>query len=757
MLKKALVTLLALVVMLVLFLLPTAIRRGYYYDGEFETREIPRPKLETIAVSAPEMPAFEDRFDPTAAGAILLDAAHENRFDVSELSVLQARLSARGQRLELLESVWDLPAKLRYAKALVVISPGESFATDEIQQLEDFVEKGGRLLLITDPTRFGLRFDDYGYVLGLDSDVMYINELAARFGLVFQSDYLYNTVEHEGNYRNIKLTELAETDLTAGVEQLVFYATHSIRSDQTALVVAGGETRSSSSERIEELAVATLAADGAVLALGDLTFMVEPQNAVYDNELFIAHIADWLSGGERRYELADFPFFFAEQVDLIYTDAPLLDTDLLVGSTALQAYFAGVGKELAVRDQEDPTRDTLFLGVYAHTQDVSNYLAAAGVALTVVTPTAATPVPTPTLDLSATVTGTEESTLTTTVELTGVISLSPTVRSRVEITTVGQIVVTGTALLALQTDGERHVLTVLAYTETGLDNVVERLTQSGLGECLILEAASGPNVTLALCPTGEVAEGEGEGGWQGDETEPTPTATPAPDLLPTPVPTGTQPTETPVGEPEGKIFVVALDDGEPRYDGLTGAEDFAEILDDRFEVTVWSVARDGLPGEDEAAGHDLLILAKGDFEGALGDAFSEWLGNVMLAGTPVILSGAYFDESAELAVQRDIQVEDAAHPLAQGFAPDEVITFVASPSGREYEIGVVDAETEEGGQIVFVRGPDSETAGAASIVVLDDLLGIRIALIGFPVYLLPEEARTRLVNNTVDWALGQSE
>jgi len=755
MLKKALVILLSLVVMLVLFVVPTVIRRGYYYDGEFAAREIPRPRLETIAVSAPEMPVFEDRFDPTAAGVILLDVAHENRFDVSELGVLQARLSARGQRLELLESAWDLPDKLRYAKALVAISPGESYTPGEIQQLEDFVEKGGRLLLITDPTRFGLRFDDYGYVLGLDSDVMYINELAARFGLIFQSDYLYNTVEHEGNYRNIKLTQFAPGELAAGVEQLVFYATHSIRSDQAALVAASGETRSSSSERIEELAVAVLAADGAVLALGDMTFMTEPQNAVYDNDPFIANIADWLGGAGRRYGLTDFPFFFAGQVDLVYIDAPLLDTDFLVGSTALQAYFAGVGKELTVRDREDPTRDTLFLGVYQHTHDVRDYLATAGVTLTVVTPAAATPVPTATL--GATVTGTHEPTLTTTVELTGVVSLSPTVHSRVEITTMGQIVVSGTALLALQSDGQRHVLTVLAYTETGLDDIVERLTWSGLNECLVWEATVAPDITLALCPTGEVEEGEGVGGWQDATPQPPPTATPMPDLLPTPVPTGTQPIETPAGEPQGKIFVVALDDGEPRYDGLTGGEDFAEILDDRFEVTVWSMARDGIPGEDEAADCDLLILAKGDFEGAWDEAFNEWLGDVMLTGTPIIMSGAYFDESAEMSAQRDIQVKDAAHSLAQGFAPDQVITFVAPPADQAYEIGVIDAEAEEGSEIVFVRGPESAAPGAASVVVLDDLLGIRIALLGFPIYLLPEEARSRLVNNTVDWALGQSQ
>ncbi len=61
-------------------------------------------------------------------------------------------------------------------------------------------------------------------------------------------------------------------------------------------ISAGGETRSSNSQRADDLPVAALAADGAVLAVGDLTFLVEPDNAAYDNDPFIANIADFLGG-----------------------------------------------------------------------------------------------------------------------------------------------------------------------------------------------------------------------------------------------------------------------------------------------------------------------------------------------------------------------------------------------------------------------------------------------------------------------------
>jgi hypothetical protein len=82
----------------------------------------------------------------------------------------------------------------------------------------------------------------------------------------------------------------------------------------------------------------------------------------------------------------------------------------------------------------------------------------------------------------------------------------------------------------------------------------------------------------------------------------------------------------------------------------------------------------------------------------------------MLEEIPVLVSGAYIGSAEEQAVQRDIQVRDASHPLAQGFAPDEVISFVAAPSGTEYEMDVLSDLDDGDTDVVFVRGPESEGA-----------------------------------------------
>ncbi|NIV33427.1 MAG: hypothetical protein GWN58_29470, partial [Anaerolineae bacterium] len=153
------------------------------------------------------------------------------------------------------------------------------------------------------------------------------------------------------------------------------------------MITAGGETRSSTSEREQDLTVGLLAADGAVLALGDLTFMTEPNNAVSDNDQFVANIADFLSGAQRSYELADFPHFFGDEVHLVYAGAPLLDSDLVQQGSALQARLAGHGRTLTTRAEEDEASDTLFLGLYEQAEEVGPYLDAAQVTL-VFTPTA---------------------------------------------------------------------------------------------------------------------------------------------------------------------------------------------------------------------------------------------------------------------------------------------------------------------------------------------------------------------------------
>jgi hypothetical protein len=511
--------------------------------------------------------------------------------------------------------------------------------------------------------------------------------------------------------------------------------------------------------------VAALAADGAVLALGDLTFMTEPYNAVYDNDRLVANIADFLSGAQRAYGLEDFPYFFGEQVDLVYTGDPTLDSDFLAGGGGLQTLFEEEGKTLTLRESEDGTRDTLFVGLYEEAEEVEPYLAAAQVTL-LITPTRQLPAlgatPTPISIQAPTSTLGITPTAPVTAEIAVTAEISPSAKHLVQIESLGQMVVTGTSLLVLQSAGERQVLLVLADTRPGLVKALELLSGGDLDACLRREAVTPTPSLLALCSTGEVKPGAGSGGWQ----ESQPAEAPAPGPTPPPVAPSKPVTDTvappgpsgepagPSGAPEGRILIIAVDDGEARLDGRTSADDYAAILDNRYDLQVRSMAQDGPPDPAEVLQYDMVILTAGDYADAFGETESNLFLDLMLEGTPMILSGAYVGDGTIESVQQDIQVQDAGHPLARGFTAGEVITFVPAPSGSEVEPYVIDDIGEGKGSVIFVRGPDSEAAGTPSVFFLEDELNdLQILFIGFPLYLLPEGAKTRLVTNAVDWML----
>jgi len=741
MLKKAIIVLLALV----LLIAPLALRWFYYYEGQYTPEEAARPDLTEIDEPLPETRPFTDLEVSESRGSVLVDLAHGNHVQMAELDVLQARLATRGHTLQPVYDAESLEKQLHHAQALAIISPGYDWTSDEIQLVQRFVDKGGRLLLVTDPSRYEVIYDEWGYYIGLDSDVPHINDLASRFGLVFQDDYLYNTMENEGNFRNIVLTELSGGQLTEEVESLVFFAAHSISSKEPALLTAGGETRSSTSEREQDLTVGLLAGDGTVLALGDLTFMTEPNNAVRDNDRFVANIADFLSGAQRRYDLADFPHFFGDEVHLVYAGAPLLDSDLLQESSELQIRMGEYSRAMTIRSEEDEASDTLFLGLYEQAEEVEPYLEAAQITL-VFTPTTALEEeepdsPTDQPPTSGTsITSTTQPTLTESIDEES--EGAKTGKNRIIIESLGEVSPATTSLLLLQTRGTREVMVALANSEAGLKNALERLSANNLEGCLLHEVETTVTSLLALCPSGDqAAEGE-EGGWQQGEEEPGP----AP-------PEETEPEEPP-DEPLGSIIIVALDEGEGRYDSMTSAQTYYLILQDNYEVTTWSTAEGGLPSLEDLTTYDLSIWTAGDHEATLEGEAGDLLFSLMFEGVPVILSGAYVSDSTTELVQRDIQVNDASHPLARGFEAGEIIEFVTPPSGSDYEIALLEDFTEEDGDLVFVRGPNSEASGQPSVVTLEDEFGtFRLVYICFPVYLLPEVPAAQLVENAASWLL----
>ena len=220
-----------LIVFVLLLIGPTAVRYLQHYRLGGGDRTIPAAyDVAAVVESVPTPRAASFVDEPEMfGGMVLLDQSHDNAFTLDEISYLDGRLAARGVDL-ISYTGGDLATALRAVNAFVVITPLESFSAAEVQAVENFVRRGGNLLLLGDPTRYSIVVEEdlFTFNVFVESDKIPLNSLANSFDIIFNGDYLYNTIENEGNFRNIIVNEAGFTDssLTADLQSVVLYGSH---------------------------------------------------------------------------------------------------------------------------------------------------------------------------------------------------------------------------------------------------------------------------------------------------------------------------------------------------------------------------------------------------------------------------------------------------------------------------------------------------------------------------------------------------
>lgn len=489
-----------LIVFLFLLLAPFVFRYLGHYRlfGREDRPELPvyAPAESVNAVATPQTNEFIDEPRAEGSGFVLLDTSHANFLEDKDVTYLDSRLSLRGYQLIRFGS-GDLATALRGVTAFVVIAPMERFNAEEIAAVRDFVERGGRLLLVGDPTRFNLIFSEdlFSFTYTVENDDIALNSLANEFDIIFNGDYLYNTAENEGNFRNILIngTGLGESDLTEDLEQLAFYGAHSLivgRSGRT-LLTADDNTASSATDRPGNLALAVMSADDRVLALGDIDFLATPYYTSFDNSQFVARIADFLVAAEaRQFVIRDFPFFYDNAVDLVYAGEPDLGPDAFDEIIELQHAFQNVNIKLTLAAAADNNNDTLYLGLYNQAENLADILSKAGITLSI------DPAITPEED--------EDDATPTPANNDDDDEENGTIRQIQS--ALGNVQMSGTALLLLDESGDQQRVIILAASKEGLENTADRLldlmplnADYALADCLVQDK-------LALCPSGVTDE-----------------------------------------------------------------------------------------------------------------------------------------------------------------------------------------------------------------------------------------------------------
>jgi|GEM_PF-666152 len=465
-----------IVVVLILIAVPVIGRWAWFHRGGYTAPLIPELDESQVSVPLPEYrPVAEEAQE--GVGRVVIDLAHRNNLEVDDLTPLRDRLTARGVAVETSDGMSSsLESHLRGAIGLVILAPTSEFAGYEVETIMEFVEDGGRVLLAADPTRPVPQEEEYLDLADIffpSSAIPAINSVANPLGVAYFDDYLYNLVDSEGNYRNVKLTAMSdEHALTEDLEMVVFFAAHSLDSDGLSLI--GGDQNTFSSLRTGEtgLTAAALVADEKVLALGDVTALTAPYHTVAANDQLLSNIADWLVAAEREWDLRDFPYLFQRPVDVVQVSGDFVDPRLIAGLGALEGVLAQADLALNLRESADPDHDALFVGTYENVELVEEYLDEAGVTITLV----------------------EEEEGAATTEETEEGEEPP--RDTVEVEGLGSIAVEGTTLFVVNRSADRVVVTALAEDGEAAIAALDRLAFGDFWGCLESD-------DVMVCSTGE--------------------------------------------------------------------------------------------------------------------------------------------------------------------------------------------------------------------------------------------------------------
>jgi len=325
-----------ILIAILVLLVPLAGRTLWFYQGVYQRSEpVATPPYAELGMQEPTLstPVPVKAAPAANAPVVVLDMAHYNYVYLSEIDKLTNRLEKLGAKLEIYDGSYMLSEHLKYATSFITIAPTSAFTTFELRNIQQFVDRGGHVLVITDPTR------NYGYASSVYNSVEVSNLLLAPFEISFNDDYVYNLVTNESNFRNVIYKDIQKSPVTEGISSVVFYSAHSLKTTQTVLIRGDKDTLTSINDTGGGLAVAASAAEGKVVALGDMSFIYPPYDQVADNQTLLDNLATFLSGATRSLDLKNFPYLFSRPVTILLPKGDTISPDLLSALGTAQSMF----------------------------------------------------------------------------------------------------------------------------------------------------------------------------------------------------------------------------------------------------------------------------------------------------------------------------------------------------------------------------------------------------------------------------------
>jgi len=220
---------------------------------------------------------------------VLVDKSHGNLVSYWDLEVLARELMLRNATISFVTSWSSLESKLDSAVAVIIAAPTMEYSGEQVEKLKSFVESGKVLVIMYDPAEEYVRIPDLTWP---------VNSLSTRFGVFFNSGYLYDEKKFFGMYRNIYVEGFQNHTLTANLSRIVLFTSTSICSAGKGVAWTFNTTFSSVAERPNKYdVISVVELNGAVIAIGDLTFMQEPYCYVGDNYGLLQNLVSKMTSG----------------------------------------------------------------------------------------------------------------------------------------------------------------------------------------------------------------------------------------------------------------------------------------------------------------------------------------------------------------------------------------------------------------------------------------------------------------------------
>jgi len=217
-----------------------------------------------------------------SGNVVVMDLAHGNMVNPRLLSTLTGEIVKRGGKIYYSYNV-DLASLLAggNSQALIIANPTIPYQKAEIEAVRGYMENGGKLILIYDPATF--------------TPTQNINMIAQEFGIHFQEGYIYDVENNYGVYRNIVVSNFVYDEITDNVNKLILFTATNIVGD--GLKAARSQWTATQSFTEKSGSYTVIMRSGNVVAIGDLTFLLDPYLDLVDNRIFMENLVKFIIGG----------------------------------------------------------------------------------------------------------------------------------------------------------------------------------------------------------------------------------------------------------------------------------------------------------------------------------------------------------------------------------------------------------------------------------------------------------------------------